>query len=293
MRSARAKFDFPFQLINHPQVYAAIAGALVGLAVGMIDVHSAGNQWLNPLLGFLIAGCLIGSVYGVNAWPAWVPLGWCVYLVHRVAIARGYRPPYVEASADEALQSLFVLWPAGLGIALGALGRYAAAGIYLFNPWAFGPKTRDFSNARNRETGHAGESEVPPVPSLPSATPQQPRGRLTVARLMVLVAVVGVHLATVRVLLMREPFFGMGTVYSEGYSDGRFSKLVIGMSAAEVESIMGRPLRKVPWDVNSSPPKTEMWFFSDQPTGMANYHRRWVRFENGQVTEVINEFWYD
>jgi hypothetical protein len=24
-------------------------------------------------------------------------MGWCLYLMHRAVIARGYRPPYVEA----------------------------------------------------------------------------------------------------------------------------------------------------------------------------------------------------
>jgi len=41
------------------------------------------------------------------------------------------------------------------------------------------------------------------------------------------------------------------------------------------------------------PRDEEMWFYSDQPNDLANFHRRWVLFEKGKVAVVINDFWID
>jgi hypothetical protein len=110
---------------------------------------------------------------------------------------------------------------------------------------------------------------------------------------MVIVLLIGIHLATVRALLSREPLFGFSTFYSEGYSETRFLTLRVGMSDREVEAIVGRPLRKVPWNQHMGPHDEEMWQYSDRPDDTANYWRRWVLFENGKVVAVINDFWLD
>jgi hypothetical protein len=65
------------------------------------------------------------------------------------------------------------------------------------------------------------------------------------------------------------------------------------MTTAEVEAIMGRPLRIVPWDQMGGSPNVSMWFYTDQPSATANYHRRWVQFEGDKVIAVINDFWID
>src|SRR3954447_488576 len=102
----------------------AIEGAVIGLSLGLIDVHSKAGDWFNATMASLVAGFVLGLRHGRGSWQAWVPLGWCFYLMHRAAIAYGYRPPYVEADANAALMSLYVLWPAGAGLALGVFIRF-------------------------------------------------------------------------------------------------------------------------------------------------------------------------
>jgi hypothetical protein len=109
---------------------------------------------------------------------------------------------------------------------------------------------------------------------------------------MVVVALIGLHLAAVRALLVHEPFFGFGTIYSAQYDEDRFLSLRVGMTLVEVEAIIGRPLR-VFWNQHMGRQDEEMWFSSDQPDATANFHRRWVCFEDGNVVAVINDFWVD
>src|SRR3954467_4342850 len=85
---------------------AAIEGALIGLTLGLTDIHSTNGDSFNSDVACLIASLVLGLRHGGRSWQAWSPLGWCFYLVHRAAIACGYRPPYVEADADAAISSL-------------------------------------------------------------------------------------------------------------------------------------------------------------------------------------------
>jgi hypothetical protein len=62
------------------------------------------------------------------------------------------------------------------------------------------------------------------------------------------------------------------------------------MTTAEVEAVMGPPLRKVAW---GTPADDEMWFYSDQFNYTANFWRRWLHFQNGKVLVVIDDFWVD
>ncbi len=98
----------------------AIEGTIIGLIFGLIDIHSTYDDWFSAELAYLIAGLALGMIHSGRAWQAWPPSGWCFYLMHRGAIAYGYRPPYVEENGAAAIRSLFVLWPAGIGIAIGA-----------------------------------------------------------------------------------------------------------------------------------------------------------------------------
>ncbi len=122
---------------------------------------------------------------------------------------------------------------------------------------------------------------------------RRPRQRLTVGGWMIVIALLGLHLAALRALLIHEPSLGLGTIYSEQYSEARFTTLRVGMSPGEVQAIMGQPLRVVPWHQHTQPRDEEMWFYSDQPNALANFHRRWLLFEKGMVAVVINDFWID
>jgi len=116
---------------------------------------------------------------------------------------------------------------------------------------------------------------------------------LNVRQLMVIVASVAVHIATLRVCLMSDPFLGFGTLYSERYSESRFNSLRVRMGLGEVERIAGPPLRKIPGNQHTGPHDEEMWYYSDQPNDLANFHRRWVEFEKGKVSVIIKDFWID
>jgi outer membrane protein assembly factor BamE (lipoprotein component of BamABCDE complex) len=240
---------------------AAAEGTAIGLLLGLIDVHSKEGDLFNPEIANAIAGAVLGLRHGVRAWQAWGPMGWCFYLIHRAAIAWGYRPPYVEEDAGKAIFSLFELVPAGVGLVLGAL-------LWLF--------VSQFARDRGGASARV-ESRRP----------------FTVAAMMATVALIGVQLAALRALIIFDPFFGFCTVYSEHYDEARFRSLRVGMDRAAVEKIMGRPLGVVPWNQDTGPQDREMWYYTDRPDPTANFHRRWVVFENGKVVAVINDFWYD
>ena len=177
--------------------------------------------------------------------------------------ASGYQPPYVEKDAATALSCLNISLPVGICLGVGALIRLAGNAVGL--------------------TGR------------PAVTPSKRPAfrRFTVLRLMVVVAVIALHLAFVRLLIQNDPFFGFCTFYSERYSESRFNSLRAGMTCEEVEASMGRPLRRQPWSRPDELPKCEMWQFSDRLDYTANYWRRWVLFEDGKVSVVISDFWFD
>ena len=97
---------------------------------------------LDTSLAVLAAAVAIGLRHGGRSWQAWSPLGWCFYLMHRAAIARGYRPPYVEEDVNWAILSLYVLWPAGLGLALGTFIRFPISRLLRSLGWTKGETVR-------------------------------------------------------------------------------------------------------------------------------------------------------
>ena len=202
---------------------AAIEAGAIGLLLGLIDIHSTSGDWYSSELAYAVAGILLGLRHGSRAWQAWIPLSLPLYLTHRAAIACGYRPPYVEADAATALACLFTAWPAGLGLCVGGFVRLVA------------------------RLGHFLRLRAAASPERPFAR------RYTVRRLMFYVAAVALHLAFVRMLLLSDPLFGFGTVYSAGYHESRFNALRGGMTCQEVEALVGVPLRKVPWDLDTAP----------------------------------------
>jgi hypothetical protein len=294
MRRPRLDINWQAAGLGGRRLRSAIEATAVGLTLGLIDIHSTDGDWFNAELAYLIAGFVLGVHHGGRSWQAWCPLGWCFYLMHVAAIARGYRPPYVEADVSSAILSFFVLWPAGLGLALGASLRFVISGL-LTPPGA----TQETTNheppltAGRDITQPADPGGVPPRPSARNSAGPERRRRLTVGGLMVVVAWVGVYIATLRALMMSDQFFGFSTIYAEGFSEHRFGNVRVGMSREEVEAIAGRPLCKVPWNQGPGPLDDETWRYSDQRDDTANFHRRWVLFEKGKVVAVINDFWVD
>ena len=102
--------------------------------------------------------------------------------------------------------------------------------------------------------------------------------RITVRRMMIIVAMIGVALWLARSL---NP---LATIYSAGYSEGRFQTLRVGMSPEQVEAAIGPPLAKAPCGND-----TVNWMFS-AGAGGPFYWRRWVIFEGGKVTVIVGDF---
>jgi hypothetical protein len=255
-----------------PRFYgqATVEAIAIGLPLGLIDVHSKQGDWFNGHLAFLLAGLLLGLRHAGRAWQAWGPLGFCYYLMHRLAIAYGYRPPYVEEDARSALLSFVILWPTGLGLALGMLLRLGITALIRA------------SRKRQEE----------PATDLP--TDAACHAPFTVSHLMLIIALIGVNLAAARVLLKSDCFFGFGTVYAPGYSESRFHRIRVGMTPAEVEAIMGEPLLKGDWGcLTPSTGDSETWRYSNQHHYTANFWRRWVIFQKGKVVYVVSDFWVD
>ena len=296
MRSRRPTIESLITAITRSHYKPAIEGTAIGLTFGLIDVHSKDGDWFNALLAYLLAGFVLGIIHAGRAWQAWPPLGWSFYLMHRAAIAYGYRPPYVEENGAAALVSLFVLWPAGFGLGIGASLRFVFSTLDRVTARAHPPtSTNDGAAAgKGRLTGRQMDVHHVPlqVPTTTRSEAARPR-RSTVARMMVIVAVLSVHLATMRALVFSEPFFGWSTFYSDQYSESAFNSLRVGMTHGEVEAIAGRPLRKAPSNQASGINHEEMWFYSDRPDPTSNFWRRWVFLKNGKVVTVINDFWVD
>jgi SmpA / OmlA family len=116
------------------------------------------------------------------------------------------------------------------------------------------------------------------------------RPRFTVRRMMIEVACLGLGLAGTRFVLRELPFGGsLGTVYSKDYDETKFGSLRVGMSAKEIESIMGHPLMKEQFARDD----LELWYYSDQTNAVSSFWRRWVCFRQGKATEIINDYWID
>jgi outer membrane protein assembly factor BamE (lipoprotein component of BamABCDE complex) len=124
------------------------------------------------------------------------------------------------------------------------------------------------------------------------------RLRLTMRRIMIGVAALGLVLGSVRLVFIDDSpdqlflslLLGESTVYSKGYSEQQFRTLRVGMTAAQVEAIMGPPLWKGTHPAFGLP---YTWFYTTHEDVTANYKRRWVAFQNGRVVQIINDFWID
>jgi hypothetical protein len=111
--------------------------------------------------------------------------------------------------------------------------------------------------------------------------------RFKVREAMMAIALLGLGLGTAR-WWVRHHFW---TVYAPGYSESQFRRVRIGMTPNEVESIVGRPIRK-----DSTSSWAPCWIYSEPPphgTIGDNYSRRWVIFNNGKVSAIVDDYYED
>jgi outer membrane protein assembly factor BamE (lipoprotein component of BamABCDE complex) len=90
-----------------------------------------------------------------------------------------------------------------------------------------------------------------------------------------------------------ETFLRQGTIYSKNYDETKFGSLREGMTARQVEAIMGQPLWKSPLPHTEGHEDEEQWAYSTQSEPTAYYLRRWLVFEADRVTRNISEDYYD
>jgi outer membrane protein assembly factor BamE (lipoprotein component of BamABCDE complex) len=81
--------------------------------------------------------------------------------------------------------------------------------------------------------------------------------------------------------------------YSKNYDETKFDSLREGMTAKEVEAIMGEPVKKGRLNHTEGHEDGEQWWYTAQSDPTADYLRRWVVFTAGRVTRIISEDWYD
>jgi outer membrane protein assembly factor BamE (lipoprotein component of BamABCDE complex) len=89
---------------------------------------------------------------------------------------------------------------------------------------------------------------------------------------------------------LRARFLGEATAYANGYTEHGFRSIKVGMTMAQVNSILGPPLGRGPWG-----DLPQVWFYTQNKTGTDNFWRRWVVVDTTQdrVAEIIDDFWVD
>ena len=118
--------------------------------------------------------------------------------------------------------------------------------------------------------------------------------RFTVRGMMVAVLLFGVGFGTVRWWVR----YNFATVYAASYREDRFAQVRVGMTRREVESLLGRPLRKAPMPGETWEPD-DIWVYSEPPGPGClgdNYWRRWVVFDrgkDGRVAAIVNDYYWD
>jgi hypothetical protein len=231
-------------------IRAFVAAASVGMLLGAIDANS--SQQSNFLdWSYLLACVLIGAWAAGTAWVCWLPLGVGTFLVHLAAIAWGYKQPYVEENALAARTTLMMLFPAGflLGVGVGLRVLLSSLGVF------------------RRADGS-------PVRILHE----------TSRRWLAAIAVVGLAFS-----LLRWVAYDSSTLYSTGYNEAAFNHIHRGMSAEEVEAMLGPPLMRAGWGKDG----TENWIFTQGASATSDYWRRWIVLKDGKVELVISDYWWD
>ena len=79
-----------------------------------------------------------------------------------------------------------------------------------------------------------------------------------------------------------------GTLYSDGYVEGRFQSIELGMSKNTVQQILGDPIVR-PWFQGAHGDPSQWWYAFQSEPGM-NAHRRCVQFGPDQrVSGLVSE----
>jgi hypothetical protein len=81
---------------------------------------------------------------------------------------------------------------------------------------------------------------------------------------------------------------GHDTAYSKEYSHNKWASLRAGMTTAQVEAVVGKPLKTH----GPYPDGTEQWIYSESP-GDTHYWLRVVVCRAGKVVELIDSFYFD
>jgi hypothetical protein len=133
--------------------------------------------------------------------------------------------------------------------------------------------------------------------------------------MMIAVGIAGVVLALVKFLFVDNrpmdillasisALEGHSTVYAKGYSESKFRSLRVGMTAQEVEQIMGAPLERGEWmdtgDTVVGQPVTvgegtpsDIWYYSAAAKARGDYWRREVWYRNGLVHQLDGTYYLD
>ena len=122
----------------------------------------------------------------------------------------------------------------------------------------------------------------------------RPRGT-SIRRLMTVIAILGLGFAIVRWSAQGASFADLfyahvlehDTVYSKNFTEAKWARLAPGMTAAEVESILGSPITKVYLSR-----ATEIWKYSVSPAD-THHWRRDVEFQHLRVREIDSTFYID
>jgi hypothetical protein len=144
---------------------------------------------------------------------------------------------------------------------------------------------------------------------------RQPRPQVTIRRTMIAVAIAGIALAVARFLFIDNrpmdivfaaisALEGHSTVYAKGYSESKFRSLRVGMTARQVEDILGAPLGRGQWmdtgDTGVVRPLTpeegtphDIWDYTAAGKARGNYWRREVWFRNGVVHQLDRTYYLD
>ena len=80
-----------------------------------------------------------------------------------------------------------------------------------------------------------------------------------------------------------------GTIWAEGFSEGNFDKVKIGMTSDEVLKIVGKPLH----DIDNCD-EICIWGYTKQDAGTSDFDQRWVVFDSKlRVQEIRKTFYID
>jgi hypothetical protein len=130
------------------------------------------------------------------------------------------------------------------------------------------------------------------------------RVQFSLRKAIAMVAIVGALLGVVRCVLIdntpRDVVFsvissvvdGQGTVYASGYTESRFRRLNIGMTARQVEDLLGPPLAQGEW-LSSRGIMEPHWSYTLPYRHLGDYWIRRVYFCNGFVDHTDKHFYLD